>query len=401
MGSTNPALPRVPGQLPTRHDLMHPRLSFRNAVEIWALMPTTESTSGLDLVVCACGEQEYTARDEIDAAIFRGDLDVKWKEFLHQLAAERRADELDLEPDDAAISRAAEAFRYEYDLITAEETEAWLANRGLTLDDFADYLTREYYASTLHEELVADETEYSAAEAELRQSFVAQLILSGELDRMTGDLIVRLAARCAGKESLPDAILAEKEKFLHRNGIKLGKIGTWLEQLKRDPDWLADMLAMEAAYRKHCNTLLVPDARQRELLALRLPLTRFETETIEVESLDAAHEALFCVREDGMSMEEVANEGGYPYRRVDFILEDLPTDSQHRFLSVSAGEMLQPFAHGDGFELCRIVKKIEPQPEDPSVRSRIDQRLLDRHFAELTSKYTQRRLGSTSTPGAE
>jgi hypothetical protein len=380
---------------------MHPRLSFRNAVEIWALMPTTESTSGLDLVVCACGEQEYTARDAIDAAIFRGDLDVKWKEFLHQLAAERRADELDLEPDDAAISRAAEAFRYEYDLITAEETEAWLANRGLTLDDFADYLTREYYASTLHEELVADETEYSAAEAELRQSFVAQLILSGELDRMTGDLIVRLAARCAGKESLPDAILAEKEKFLHRNGIKLGKIGTWLEQLKRDPDWLADMLAMEAAYRKHCNTLLVPDARQRELLALRLPLTRFETETIEVESLDAAHEALFCVREDGMSMEEVANEGGYPYRRVDFILEDLPTDSQHRFLSVSAGEMLQPFAHGDGFELCRIVKKIEPQPEDPSVRSRIDQRLLDRHFAELTSKYTQRRLGSTSTPGAE
>jgi len=364
-------------------------------------MPTTESTSGLDLVVCACGEQEYTARDAIDAAIFRGDLDVKWKEFLHQLAAERRADELDLEPDDAAISRAAEAFRYEYDLITAEETEAWLANRGLTLDDFADYLTREYYASTLHEELVADETEYSAAEAELRQSFVAQLILSGELDRMTGDLIVRLAARCAGKESLPDAILAEKEKFLHRNGIKLGKIGTWLEQLKRDPDWLADMLAMEAAYRKHCNTLLVPDARQRELLALRLPLTRFETETIEVESLDAAHEALFCVREDGMSMEEVANEGGYPYRRVDFILEDLPTDSQHRFLSVSAGEMLQPFAHGDGFELCRIVKKIEPQPEDPSVRSRIDQRLLDRHFAELTSKYTQRRLGSTSTPGAE
>ena len=364
-------------------------------------MELTESTSDLDLVVCACGEQEYTARDAIDAAIFRGELDVKWKEFLHQIAAENRADELDLEPDESAISSAAEAFRYEYDLITAEETEAWLANRGLTLDDFAGYLTREYYASTLQEEIIPDEIEYPSAEAELHQLFLAALILSGELDRMTGDLIVRLAARCAGKEPSSDATATEKQKFLHRNGIKSAQLASWLEQLERDSKWLDEMLAMEAAYQKHCDTLLVPEARQRELLALRLPLTRFETEMIEVESLDAAREVLFCVREDGMSMQEVATEGGYPYRRADFILEDLPVDAQHRFLSVSAGEMLKPVAHGDGFELCRILKKIEPQPDDPKVKSRIDRRLLDRHFAELTSKYTQRRLGGVSTPAAE
>jgi hypothetical protein len=364
-------------------------------------MAITESTSGLHLVVCTCGDREYTARDAIDATIFRGELDVKWKEFLHQIAAENRADELDLEPDESAISSAAEAFRYEYDLITAEETETWLANRGLTLDDFADYLTREHYASTLHEEIIPDEIEYPSAGAELRQSFLAALILSGELDRMTGDLIVRLAARCAGKEPPSDALVTEKRKFHHRNGITSAELADWLEQLKRDSKWLDEMLAMEAAYRKHCDTLLIPEARQRELLALRLPLTKFETEMIEVESLDAAREALFCVREDGMSMEEVASEGGYPYRRTDFILEDLPVDAQHRFLSVSAGEMLKPVARGDGFELCRILKKIEPQLDDPNVKSRIDQRLLDRHFAELTGKYTRRRLGGAPTPVAE
>jgi hypothetical protein len=190
---------------------------------------------------------------------------------------------------------------------------------------------------------------------------------------MTSDLIVRLAARCAGKELPPDMVAAEKRKFLHRIGITSAQLANWLEQLKRDSKWLDEMLAIEAAYGKHCDTLLVPEARQRELLALRLPLTRFETETVEVESLDAAREALFCVREDGMSMEEVATEGGYPYRRTDFILEDLPVDAQHRFLSVSAGEVLKPLAHADGFELCRILKKIEPQPDDPNVKSRIDQ----------------------------
>ena len=55
---------------------------------------------------------------------------------------------------------------------------------------------------------------------------------------------------------------------------------------------------------------------------------------------------------------------------------------------------LGPIARGGGFELCRVISKVEPQVDDPSVQSRIDQRLLDRHFSELMSKYTQRRLGS-------
>src|SRR5213594_5187844 len=158
------------------------RLSSWNAVESSLSMATTEPTSGFDLIVCACGDQEYAARDAIDAAIFRGELGVKWKEFLDEVEAEKRADELDLDLDESTISSAAEAFRYEHDLITAEETEAWLANRALSFDDFSDYFTRDYYASTLHEDIVPDEIEYNSASPELRQLFVAELILSGALD---------------------------------------------------------------------------------------------------------------------------------------------------------------------------------------------------------------------------
>ena len=361
-------------------------------------MASTESTSGFDLVVCACRAKEYTARDAIDAAIFRGELGVKWKEFLDEVEAEKRADKLDLDLDEAAISSAAEAFRYEYDLITTEETQAWLANRGLTFDDFSDYFTRQCYATAIREKIVSDEMEYQCASPDLRRSFLTELILSGDLDRMTSDLMARLAARCAGDEPTPDAIAAEERKFLHRNRIKSAQRTDWLEKLGRDSKWLDEMLVIEAAYRTHCDRLLVPEARQHELMALRLPLTQFEIEVIELESRDAAKEALFCVRQDGMSMEEVATEGRYPYRRSDFLLEDVPVDAQQRFLSVSAGNVLEPIARGDGFELCRVVSKIEPQADDPSVQSRIDGRLLDRHFSELMSKYTQRRLGGVSTP---
>ena len=97
-------------------------------------------------------------------------------------------------------------------------------------------------------------------------------------------------------------------------------------------------------------------------------------------------------------MEEVATEGRYPYRRVDFLLEDIPADLQQKFLSVSAGDILEPIGRSEGFELCRIIKKIEPHLDDPAVRLRIEQRLLDRHFDELSSKYVERRLAAPNPP---
>ena len=360
-------------------------------------MPGTESVSYDDLIVCTCGSQEYTPRDAIDAALFRGELDSKWAEFLLRVEAQRRADELDMELDDSAIADAAEAFRYERDLITAEETEAFLANRGLTLDDFTDYFTRRYWADALNEKIVPDQIEYISATSELRQVFLAELILCGELDRMTTALMFRLAARCAEKDSDSDAIADEKREFFDRNKMEPAQLPIWLERLRRDAKWFDEMVAIEAAFRRRCDALLVPQACQRELVALRLPLTRFEIEVIALESHVAPQEALFCVREDGMSMEEVAIGGRYPYRRVDLLFEDIPSDAQQRFLSVSEGDVLEPVARGDGFELCRIIKKIEPRADDSTVGLRIEQRLLDRHFSELAGKYTQRRLGALTS----
>jgi hypothetical protein len=157
------------------------------------------------------------------------------------------------------------------------------------------------------------------------------------------------------------------------------------------------MLAMEAAYRKRRETVLVPQARRREVTSLRLLLTRIEMELIELESHDAAQEAVLCVREDGMSMEQVAAEGGYPYRRATLVLEDLPADAQQTFISASAGHISGPISRGDGFELFRVINKIEPQADDPAVQSRIDQRLLERHFSELAGKHVQPRLGGLTT----
>ena len=68
-------------------------------------MAPIQSISGDALVVCACGGKEYKARDVIDAALFRGELEKSWKEFLCRIAAEQRARELKLELDYVASIR--------------------------------------------------------------------------------------------------------------------------------------------------------------------------------------------------------------------------------------------------------------------------------------------------------
>jgi hypothetical protein len=330
-------------------------------------------------------------RDVIDAAYFRGELKARWHELLRGVEAEKEAMTSDLEVDDEAVASAAETFRYEYDLITAEETEHWLEERGLTLEDFSDYFVRVYWRHALEANVTPESLVFHSASPELRELLTAELFFSGEFDRMTKGLSWQVAASCAvaGDDLPSDLKDAERERFFAREGIGADELPGLLDQLERDPSWFDEMISLGANYRRYCEILVSGTAPNQELANLRLPLMRFELEIVEMESRDAAAEALLCVREDGMSMEEVAAEGGYPCRNTTILLEDIPADSQQKFLSVSPGGVLDPVARGDGFQLCRVMGKSEPTLDDSVVRARVEVRILERHFLELTAKHIE------------
>ena len=348
--------------------------------------------------MCACNGQDYKARDVIDAALFRGELASIWKEFLLGLKSDRRAAELNLETDHDAIDTAAEAFRYDHDLITAEETEQWLDARSLSLEDFTDYFARKYWRSAIEEKIEPDDLDFVSASPDLRNLFTAELIFSGELLRLNRLLMWRLAALAAvGKTNLQrERISMERKAFVHRIAVKESKLKDWLVQLDRDEKWLDEMAVLEVAYQALSEQVLTPQARQKQLATLHMPLTQFEAEVIELESNDAAKEALLCIRQDGMSMEEVATEARYPYRRITFLHNTVPEEWKQKFWSATAGEVLDPLPHGEGFELYRITRKIEPNPTDPDIQHRIDEHLLERQFAVLTSEHVETRLAGSA-----
>jgi hypothetical protein len=336
-----------------------------------------------------CGDVSYADKDVIDAALFRGDLEPEWQELLKTVECENQAGETDI--PDGELDDAAEEFRYDHDLITAEETEHWLQVRGLTLDDFGSYFARRYWGKNWKAKVEPETISYVSAPEDLRELMRSDLILSGALDRMAMQLSWRVAGASEGKEEEIDPALTAQEQtwFFERTGIDEGKLTGWLAGIGRDREWLNEMFRMEAIWRRKREQLLTPKMRQGELSALRLPLTRFEVEMIEVESKDAAREAALCVTEDGISMEEVAQEGRYPFRRIELLLQEIDTELQQKFLSVTAGKLLDPLERGDGFHLCRIVRKIEPDANDPALHEKIDQSILHRHFSRLVADHIQ------------
>lgn len=349
-----------------------------------------------DRVVFTSRPTSVSVRDVIDAAHFRGEVGSHWEELLIRVEAEKMAGETGVEMDDSAIDASAVAFRYQYDLITAEETERWLELRGLTLSDFSAYFAREYWGKTSRAKPSSPAIPLHEASADLRELLAVELTLNGQLDAMAGRLSWRMAAS-EDAEIGSAQTEAERTRFVERSGVRSAEISNWLAALGRDDAWFEQALTMEAAFRKECEKLLTPAAAEREIGALRLPLTRLEVETIEFESYDAASEAIWCVRNDGMSMAEVAQEGRYPYERAERVLEGFADDLQQRFLSLTPGSVLEPIPREDGFQVSRLLGKAEPRVDDPDVRARIEQRILERHFADLTSKSIEWEIRPVST----
>lgn len=342
------------------------------------------ATARHERVIFSRGEENFSACDVMDWALVNGDLDELWSDFLRATACDGRANEKELDPAGDAVDEAAVAFRYQHDLITAEETERWLEDRGLTLGEFGEYFARKYWAQNYEGEIDVADRRYSAAIEEERDLFLIDLILSDELDRLAEEMSFRLAAQAEEKMSAADVSSAH-ERLMQREGIR--DLSVWLSQLGRDEKWLDELLAAEETFQRCSASVVDEKAIERELVSMRLNLTRLELQTIEVDSRDAAAEVMACVRSDGMEMNEIAEESRYPFHQQEVLLEDLPAEQQQSLLSVKAGALLEPIAREDGFEVCRVKSRTDPSLSDETVRERLQKQISRRYFSALVSKH--------------
>ena len=316
------------------------------------------------------------------AAAFRGELleplgRLRWGE-----ACARAADEEGLEPAGDEVDEAVAAFRYDRDLISAEETEAWLEARGLGADDLAAHFARESWLRQLKGRVPVPIAGSAPGGAEELPALAAALLLSDGFPPLARALVQRLAVPPAAGKGDAAAVAQEREHFLGRTGLVPGGVGAWLQAWGRGEEWLQEMLAAEAAYRAHCAAEVTSEKLARALVSARLGLTRLEVEQVEFDSLDAVREAELCVREDGLSLEEIAGESQYPFERKQHYAEDLPEAQRDSLLFAQVGTLLHVASEGGEFQLRRVVHRFEPQLEEPEVRRRLEHRILEQGFSE-------------------
>lgn len=331
--------------------------------------------------VFSVASREYQWIDVFLAAMIRGD----WREFerpvIEGLACAAEANETtNAWPADGRIDEAATAFRYARDLLTTDETMAWLAQAGISLEDWTDFLARRL----LREKWADRLDELVARHGETIEVHDATFAAEGLGSECFHQFAATLAGRAAVSALLADAEHASEPGGAFRIARVVAAHATWLGAL--DSIELAarmkHLARLEAQFDGQAQAAKTDRALTTQLARHRLEWIRVDLERLSFNVADAAREAACCVREDGLSMSDVALESRQAVRDTREILERLEPELRDAVLSASLDELIGPIAVGDRFEVALLVGKKTPALDDPLVRARAEQAVIE----QLVSK---------------
>src|SRR5262245_1580294 len=142
----------------------------------------------LDSIVGALGDQRLTVRGLLEWLRSGGRLGPLVREALAALLVREEARRAGLSVSVEELQAAADAFRRRQGLDTAEATHAWLASRGLAMDDLEAGLGDDLLAARLKQHLTGPQVEeyFSAHRAGLEQ-FRLTVVFAGR-DDLAGEL---------------------------------------------------------------------------------------------------------------------------------------------------------------------------------------------------------------------
>ncbi len=284
----------------------------------------------------AIGDDVYGWDDVVRLAELRGEWSALAADVARGTAAAAELEARGEPVDDEAIDAAAREFRYERDLLAADELDAWLERHDLTAADWHDYLRRSLARARFPEAAGGD----SASEAVVW----CEGICSGRLERLAREL-ARLAAVSPG----------------------------------------SPVEALDATFDDFSAAAVDDSAEAREVETNRLEWLRFAYEALVAEDEGAAHEAVLCVRADGDSLDAVADRAGLEVERDECWLDELDPALGTRFLAATPGELVGPVAVDGGFVVAHVIAKTSPSLDDEDVRARAREAAVGRAVSRLVA----------------
>jgi hypothetical protein len=279
-------------------------------------------------LVFSAGDEDYRWADVVAAAHAWGRWDEISRETGRGLAAVQST-----EIGAAELEEAGREFRYARGLLAAEEMEAWLEHWAVGHADWLSYLRRGLARSR--------QPEPAGTTASSEEEVWAEAVCSGALAELARDLAARVTATEA-------------------DGQGAGPVET-------------DLARMEEALAAFTRAALTPEAAAKTLELRGADWVRLALTTLVFGERGMASEAALLVREDGLTLPEVAGRAGIDVSEREVFIEEVDDDLSKSLLSAPPGELVGPLPVANGFALIRVNEKVAPTLEDPLIKERLQE----------------------------
>jgi hypothetical protein len=274
----------------------------------------------------------------------------EWRPFVEQtrqsLACLCLATAAGQLPSGSDAREAATVFRYAHNLISAEDTQAWLGAWEMTVDDWMDYLRgqllRERWANRLNEIVAAN----PVSDEEVAEVVKNHAVCAGKFIEWARKLAGRAAV--AASSAPLDSTMSPREM---------------IERI-------------EAGFDARRRLAVTPNLLETKIADHRLDWIRFDCRYVWFPEERIAREAACCVAEDGLTLDEVAHDARSIVQQWDFYLDEIEANARPYFLAARQGDWLGPVKIMEGFPLFSIVNKRMPAASDPLVRRRAEQAVI-------------------------
>jgi hypothetical protein len=280
-------------------------------------------------------------------------------------------------PDDA-LDDAARKFRYDRNLSSGSDTEAWLARWELDVSDWKESLRRalllEQFGSVLRGlTVVADTLDRSM----VRTAVHADAVTRSLYERFARTLSARLAAHhrfgTAPARGGDFTVMSDNDLEKAVDRVDLTCLGMTRDEARKRLAYFASLQRSVDRFHR----ALIADARIRERIdAHKLDWTRFSCRLGIFPDRDSASEALFCVRDDRRDLADVAVIAGAPMVEKRFFLDEAEPATRHLLRTARPGDVVGPVNIGGEWLIIDVQDKRSPSEADLAVRRRAEQELI-------------------------
>ena len=290
---------------------------------------------------------DYRWSDVFDHAQRRGDWRILETEVRQAEACLRLAAEEGPPLRREAERSAAVAFRRARRLHAAEDLEAWLEARGLTVAQWRRHIRGEALRRRHAAELDTVLERYPTEDGAIRDALQVWGMCSGAFPRWAEQLATRVAAAHAtsarAREPLPG------------------------------PD---DLDALEVLFDRFVDEVATRERLEALLAARYLDWLRLEAASAVFADHDTAAEALLCIRDDGWSLSEATQAGRGRLRRHRLLVEETDPETRHHFVRARDGDLLGPLPLGGEPTLIHVLRKDTPGLDDDELRLKASRQLV-------------------------